>query len=174
MDPVNNTSISNDWLKFGSSEWQDLLKKDIKADLTLVNKELLVQPANDYLSGTSILHGQTASNPQVSHVLATDPIYVVVPKLAFQLQTVVNNTFKNYASATDYVSNSYTAITELLERNNQMFIPGTEEYVRKLIGSDLFKKLSIIDREFLIKASATFDLGQNVDIQRVLSYLKED
>lgn len=52
--------------------------------------------------------------------------------------------------------------------------PGSLDFVRAQIGSDLYQKLSKKDREFLATASSLFDLGPEVNIDRILSSLKEE
>lgn len=64
--------------------------------------------------------------------------------------------------------------TTLIQEKKVYVPPGTDEYVIGMIGLDLYKRISQEDREFLKLASNMFNLGDSVNIKRILSSLEKE
>lgn len=96
----------------------------------------------------------------------------VITNFEYKTPNIVSNRFlKTYT--VDFIT-SANEMSDLIEKNQRILTPGTEDYVIEILGQNVYQKLSKKDQMFFIKASGMINFGENINIKEILGYLNDD
>lgn len=134
--------------------WQSSSLPETKENLKTFGESPEI-PTSTYNSLSSVLPLNTLNNPYSSNIGDS--------KFDYSSFSFISTFFDNIDT-----------ITDPREKKERLIVPGSEDYIKAAIGENLYGKLSKKNREFLKVASSLWNLGPQVDIERILRTLRED
>lgn len=177
MEEENNLQLYS-WMDYGlafdlgrypyvhqNNDQNAILKSNIGVVNIAFESEKSLFPHNFEETAQDIYSGTIEKNSSLSNIN-------VITNFEYKTPNIISNRFlKTYT--VDFIT-SANEMSDLIEKNQRILTPGTEDYVIEILGQDVYQKLSKMDKIFFIKASGMINLGENVNIKEILGYLNED